>query len=468
LGDAKLTITETTICSQIVRKILYVIMKSSRRFKRNISFNALATASGSVTQFLLILTLTRLLSVDTFASFVTASAVVAVAEMTSDFGVRIWAVRRFALGTSSGETLFLAVTAKGFFSALMALVVVLVPWQLLNHLQAALCVLVAMLQPATDPLLWFLRGKERLDVEAIAVLSWRIGNALVLGIAAWLGASLSLLLSLWLGSSLLRLFFVARLSLVRELFATTRQVVVPVVLRQGLGVVQTAFPIGLAFLLMAFYQRLGVFSLGILGDTRDVALFGVAFVLVTSAGFLATSVTVASFPSLARSIEAGALKDAEFVVRRKLKLIALLFFPSCILGALIAPWFIPIAYPASYLPAATVVIGLAPGLFISAINFSLKYLLNALHLNWLDACSVVAGVFVFITVLVLPRWNVLLDGAAFAWCGGEMAIFLTKWYILFRDGRLPVKILAVYFILFVFLWIFVSLMKVYIMHFYGY
>ena len=442
-------------------------MKPSNRFKRNISFNALATASGSVIQFILILVLTRLLSVDIFAGFVTASALVGVAEMTSDFGARIWAVRRFALGKSIGETLFLSFLVKGVFSLLMATVVFLVPWQLLNFIEAVLCILIAVTQPATDPLLWFLRGTERLDVEAVSVLFWRVGNALLLSVTACFGVDLFFLLLCWLLSNLLRIFFVSRLPLVRKLVVSCRQIIASAALMKVPGVLQKTFPIGLAFLLMAFYQRLGVFSLGTLGQTKDVALFGVAFVLVTSAGFLATSITVASFPSLARSLETCRYQDAEFIVRRKVRLIASLFFPSCILGALIAPWFVPIAYPAAYLPAASVVIGLAPGLYISAINFALKYLLNALHLNWLDACSVVIGVITFISVLVLPGWQSLLDGAAFAWCAGEMSIFIAKCLALYRDGRLPVTMLIGYFCLFILLWGILVAMKDHILAFYG-
>jgi hypothetical protein len=81
-----------------------------------------------------------------------------------------------------------------------------------------LSVLVAATQPGTDPFLWFLRAKERLDAEAVVVLISRVVMALSMIAAALLGCHLTTLLVIWLTCNVLRILIESRLKIVQPLF----------------------------------------------------------------------------------------------------------------------------------------------------------------------------------------------------------------------------------------------------------
>ena len=405
------------------------------RFQRNVLSHAGATALGSFVQLVLILALSHWLEVEVFASFLTAVAVVGFGEMASDFGVRVWAVQQFALGKGVQRILGPTLLIKAGYSMLMVVLVMVLPLSLLDWRQALLTVLIASAQPSTDPLLWFLRGKERLDVEAAVVLTWRIGNAALLAGLALMGFGVTALLLAWLLSNLARgltTWVLPWLAPLRKVSSWTKEGMV----REAWLVARLAFPIGAAFIAMAVYQRLGVLMLGELAQPQVVAWYGAAFTLVASAGFVATSITVSSFPALSRAAEAGAWDEASKIVYRKLRWVMFVFLPGCIMGAFLAPYVIGLLYPPSYAPAAAVMVALLPGLYISTINLALKFVLNALHLNWADVTSVALGIAFFTIVLLNATSKDMLRLVGFAWSLGEAFIFMAKWWFLRRDGRI--------------------------------
>lgn len=426
-------------------------------FYRNILSHAGATAIGSGVQLVLILALSRWLSIENFAGFIAATAVVGLGEMISDFGVRIWSTRQFAIRDNSEDVLGSALLAKAGFSILLLATILLFPVPILSPEQALLAVLIACIQPSTDPLLWYMRGKGRLDVEAAVTLSWRLANAALLGATAFFVGGLTWLLLGWLVSNAIRTWGEWNMPLLG-------------IIRQGhvfgmeglrtraLSVARLSFPVGLAFVIMALYQRLGVFVLGKISTPEMVAHFGAAFTLVASAGFVATSITVSSFPTLAKAADAGEWGQVSNIVNQKLWLVMMVFLPACFVGMVVAPWVIAWLYPLAYAPAAVAMVSLLPGLYISSINFALKYVMNILHCNWLDVMSVIVGILIFIAFLLFYKeGKQLLAVAGLGWGIGEASIFLIKWAVLHRDERVnQIKLgrhLAIFMALLCFLFI---------------
>jgi hypothetical protein len=71
------------------------------------------------------------------------------------------------------------------------------------------------------------------------------------------------------------------------------------------------------------------------------------------------------------------------------------------------------------------------------LNFALKYLLNALNLNWRDAATALIGLLVFPLIAFSPPWPSAILGAAFSWTAAETIVFAAKLFVLRRDGRVP-------------------------------
>lgn len=404
-------------------------------FYRNIISNAGATAVGSMAQLLLILVLSRLLDITAFAVFITSTAVVGFSEMASDYGVRMWATQRFALKKAPEQIFRTALAVKTSFSLLLVIAILLLPFEMLSIEQALVISLIACTQPSTDPLLWYLRGKERLDVEAAITLSWRIGNVVIIAVLANLTGDVTHLLIAWLFSNLTRIAVEWRIPLVRGVKVAGDEADQAVGLSKVMSVAGQVLPIGTAFIIIAIYQRLGVLILGEISVAETVAHFGAAYTLAASVGFVATSITASSFPKLARAVDSSDWNNATAVASQKLQLVMMLIMPVCVLGILIAPWVIELLYPSSFSPATVAMKALLPGLYISCINLSLKYLMNALNHNWADVVSVVLGMTVFVVLVFSARNEELLLITGLAWGLGELAIFLVKWAVLRKSSQ---------------------------------
>lgn len=408
-------------------------------YRKNVISNAGANAFGSIIQFALVFFLVHWLPVHEFAIYITIAALVAVGEMLSDFGLRIWAQRHFAIQNDAATPFAIASSTKIVFSVVFGMALMMYPWHGMDTWQVSIAVLIAVTQPPSDPMLWFLRGKERLDIEAVVLIGWRFFNAVAILLVGMLGKGIDGILITWLSVNVLRLIIEAGINLIRPLWRQARQV--PVALADVYKAARQAMPIGLSFVLLSLYHRLGVFLIGEHGTPTDVALFGAVFTLVASAGFVATSITVAGFSPLSRAIEANSLAEATAICHRKLRLIGLVFFPSCLIGMLIGPGVIGLLYPPNYFPAGEAMPLLLAALFLSTINLALKYALNALKYNWQDAASASFGIATFIAVYLLPPWHSPPVGAAFAWCMAEGIVFLLKLITLRKDKRLSLPIL---------------------------
>jgi hypothetical protein len=122
-----------------------------------------------------------------YAAFLNATFLVGLLEMASDYGARIWATREFSVSESPRSVLKNSVYCKVFYTLVSALALSLIPFNTLTAFDFLLSVLVASTQPSTDPLLWYLRGRERLDIEAVVVLAFRVIVAIGMLAATVLG-----------------------------------------------------------------------------------------------------------------------------------------------------------------------------------------------------------------------------------------------------------------------------------------
>lgn len=409
-------------------------MTTHKRYIGNIISHAGSNAVGMAMQMGLLLVLSWQAEVATFGVYLSAVALIGVTEMASDFGTRVLAVRQFA--RPHDETGFAGVLgSKLVYGVAMFLIVPWLPIPMLTDGQVLLCLLIALSQPSTDPMLWFLEGRNRFDVQAGVFLAWRTATVLLIGMVGILDADVTTMLWMWLLCNVFRWLMEQRIPLLKGFMQDFGRIDRGS-LRQGLQLAKKAFPIGIAFFLVSLFQRLGVFLLGSQGDPWQVALYGVAFTIVASSGFVGTSITLASFPRLSRSIDAQDWESAARIVRQKIGMISLIFVPSCAMGMLLAPFLMPLLLGEKYVGGSSVMVLLLAGLYISVINFSLKYVLNALHRNWMDAASALLGIVIYCAWVLWPTGAVNAERAAIAWGVSETGAFVLKCAVVYMDGRL--------------------------------
>ncbi|MEO2015135.1 MAG: oligosaccharide flippase family protein [Fuerstiella sp.] len=409
-------------------------MKMPGRFGRNVISNAGGNAIHAALQIVLLIVLFLLLDDTGCAAFITATYLIGLLEMASDFGGRLWAVRKFSVSATPRSVLSQSIRCKLFYTLASAVLLYLLPRNTLSASGFMLSVLVAATQPGTDPFLWFLRGKERLDAEALVVLISRIVMALGMITAALLGADLTTLLLIWLTCNVLRILIESRLSIVRPLFEGT-VTHDPRPLRTFGNTIAATFPVGAGLVLVCLFQRATPFLLEALATPRDIKIYGTAFKLVNASGLIATGVFVSSFALLTRAIESNDLNAIKAVIRRKLILVTIVFLPACLLGILFS---VPVSGLFAHRDpgeVAQIMVLLMPGLYLSCINMGLKYTLNAYALNWHDVAAVVPGMAVLTLVTVFHgglSWQV---AAALGWGLGEFTLLIARLGFLWQQRK---------------------------------
>ena len=404
------------------------------RYGRNIVSNAGANAIHSVMQLGLLLVLIRLLDDTNYAAFLIATFLIGLLEMASDYGARIWATREFSITDQPQSVLRRSLQCKVFYTLLSACLAAMVPLNTLPFSAFCLCVLVAGTQPGTDPLLWFLRGKERLDVEAGVVLTFR--TAVVLGMlaCAFAGLNLNALLLVWLAGNVGRIAVEYRLPALQPVRISSAEQTAGDRLTAA-KTLKYVFPIGTAFVLTALFQRATVFLLDIWSTPQDVKFYGTAFKVVSTSGFIATSVFVSSFAMLARAIEANNLEDIKLVIRRKLVLVTIVFLPVCIVGITCAVPLAGLFQSRDFSDIARVTVLLMPALYLSCINMGLKYTLNAFELNWHDVGAVSIGMAVLCGSTVFHGSLSWCEAAAMGWGLGEASLQIVRMGLLWKHKK---------------------------------
>ncbi|MEZ6042828.1 MAG: hypothetical protein R3C20_20195 [Planctomycetaceae bacterium] len=415
------------------------VAKPVRQFRRNVLSSAGGNVVNIVLQLGLLYLLHETLTTAAYAMMLTATALIGVSEMASDYGSRLWATREFSFTARPVRILRLSAWCKVFYTIVSAAVLTLLPLNNLTLPIALLCFAIASTQPSTDPFLWYLRGRERLDVEAAIMLVSRTLAVTGMALAAWMQMSIPWLLTIWLLTNIGRMGFEATLSCVRPVFGdgTAEEAAddrgrsmssVSVVLRE-------VFPVGTTLFLTSLFQRIGVLLLSIFATDLDVSVFGTAFRLVSTAGFLSTSMFVSSFAALVRAIEINDVRSVGRIVRREMHLVSLVFVPACLLGILFCIPLTRALLPADMLPVAQAMVILCPGLYLSCINMGMKYTVNAWSLNWPDVVAVVIGILIFadsIWMFSHISWSV---GAAIGWGAGEGGVLLLRIALLRYAGK---------------------------------
>ena len=401
-------------------------------FFRNVISESGASILGSIALLATQVVLARVLPVPVFAALLTATAIIGISEVFSDFGLRIVGTRAFAIHNTNPNTLFMATSILKLANGIFLTTILLIwPSHVLDWEAMILVGVVAATQFSTDPFIWFFRGRERMDISAGLIVTWRLLNMGAMIGAAYVGGGVTLLLMVWAVTNLVRIavaFVILRRNFVPEVNLQISRAVVT----KSLKLSRQAFPIGIAFVSVALYNRLGVLLLSRFGTDQDVAVYGIAFTLVASSAFIATAITNASFPRIARAISSGDWIIAVQHYNRNARLISQVFMPLCLGGIVLATWAVHLLYPPQMSEAANAIILLLPGLFLSNINLSLKFFMNAAGKNWLELLSVLLGVVVFSGLLIIEVGPTLFESAAIAWGLSELSIFFIKLFFLSR------------------------------------
>lgn len=408
-------------------------MLGKSQFRLNIISNAGGSAVNSVLQLAVTLVLAFILEEPMLAAYLIAVQVIALCETASDFGARLWATREFSTTANPRNILTHAVICKLFYTLCAIAVLACLPLNSLHLTDFLLSAMVAMTQPGTDPFLWYLRGRERLDIEAAVVLVCRIAVALGVVVSAWLGAQLSTLLLIWFACNVARMAYEAGLTVMRPLFqnAVDVKVSAPRVLQTLLDV----FPIGTSLFLTALFARIGILLLDMLGTPQDVTIFGMGFRLVAAAGFVGTSVCVSSFAPLVKAIEANDSNETRAVISRMLKLTTMILVPMCFVGIVCAQAVGDLVLPDRLAGTGALMVVLMPGLYLSCINMSLRFTLTAFKLNWYDVAAIVMGIGVIALFIVSwdPQSRVI--AASLGWIVGELAVLTARLSLLWRHSH---------------------------------
>ena len=399
--------------------------------------NASGNAINAVLQLALMLVLFRILDDHQYAAFMMARILIGLLEMTSDFGGRLWATREFAVSTAPRRVLHNAAGAKLFYTIASAAILLLVPFSTLEVPSFLLCVLVAASQPGCDPFLWYLRSKERLDVEAMIVLSGRIAIVGGILLAAGTGHTLNVLLLVWLTCNVVRVIIESRFALIREMLNRTDHVSIAFSQACGAvaGTIQSMFPVGTALVLTCLFQRLSLYLVEANATTHEFKIYSTAFTLVNTSGFIATGIFVSSFAPLARAIEVADASSIKAVIRRKLILVTIVFLPVCLVGVLLS---VPIAGMVplpGFTDVARVMALLMPGLYLSCINMGLKYTLNAWSLNWQDVGAVVIGIVALYIATIFNGGMSWWTAGAFGWVTAEATLLIVRIGLLWKQKK---------------------------------
>ena len=409
---------------------------TENRFLRNVVSNAGGNALNSVLQLGLLLLLSRMLGAASYAAWLTAGSIIAIGECASDFGTRLWAVRAFAGSADATSVLRQCLWNKLFYTFCAFAVLRLLPLNTLAVGELLMALAVAATQPSTDPLLWFLRGKDRLDVEAGLVLSARLCMVGLVAAASWFQLPLEWILSCWLLCNVTRMTMTWRLPICQPLWQVPGGGAVRRGFRQIFDGVTDVFPIGASLVLAPFFTQAALLTLSIQGTDHDVNVFGTAFKLVIAAGFVGTSVVVSSFAQLSAAVHDGDIIRVQKIVNHKCGLLIRVLLPICVLGIVLAVPVSSLLLTPKLSAVGTAMILLIPGLYLSCVNMAGKYTLNACGRNWLDVVSMLIGFVAFGSIYFLLTCiskSSLMNSvwlAAMCWTGSELVVLICRMYFL--------------------------------------
>ena len=415
-------------------------LEGALRIGRNVSLRLASQAIGALINVGAMVLLGRALSAEGYGEYAFYYALIPLIASVSDAGVGIIVTREIARDPRSGPRLLGdAILVKAAVSGSILLVVVTTARGVLDPARAALVSLVAataLIDIGQDVSVWVLRARERLDVEA---LLWVVSQVVWVGLLALgvlLKAGLFALLAAATVAFAVRLtigaVIVAR-RLCRPEFRPDRARIRSLLAR---GV-----PFGAAMGVVVLYGRVGLLMLAAFATSRDVAYFNVGYLLSQPLGFVASAMSLAAFPMLARRADQDheALSRA---LRRTSRYVLLLTLPMTVGLMSIADPLIAALFPGrGFERAAAALRVMSPGLLVIFLNLVSRYVLAALdrQRHYLHAVLVGLVVNAALGVALIPSFGFL--GACVAYLGAELAIWAVCQRVLSRYIR-PAELAA--------------------------
>lgn len=409
---------------------------------RDAVFRGVANAYGCVVQLAALLVASVAMPADQYATYMLALATIGIAELGVDFGGRTWGIRQFARRQQSvWEVFILTARLRLGFSAATAVAIGTAVVGEIDIPAPVLCLLIALTQPATDPLTWLLHGRARFDIEVAILIGYWTTLASTVAAVALLDGRTTLILGGWLTCNLLRLAIQTFLPCTQRLLSEDPpSETVP--LPAWRTAVCECVPMGAALLLAGTAQYVGVFALAWTDTTAAVALFGTAHRLSSRTRFVAQNVATAFFPRLVAGFEANNTTAMNGVLSSKLKILTALFAPACLAGIALLPLLASWVWDGELEQMGNVLVLMAPGVFLAAINVGNRYVLNVVSLNWVEVACHAVGTVAFIAFLLVPLGQSAPHQAAVAWVVSETVVYAVR-AAAFRRSGLPVDLRVV-------------------------
>jgi O-antigen/teichoic acid export membrane protein len=409
--------------------------------------NFLSSAGGSivllVSHLLITVVLARVWAEGEFGRFTLASTLIFCLELIADFGLRMWAIQHLAISSNTRQSFRNIRAARLLLSILTVGISLVAPLNALSLRELLLCGLVAVTQPTVDPALWLLRAKEKLYVESVVVAVWRVISFAVFALIAFLGWRLEALLVAWLVANGLR----GVVALCLPAFHEIAGALTPgpgVTLRESWAVIRGAFPFGICILLVNVSHRIPLFLVEQVGTASDLALFGLTTRLLYAFSFVASSITMATFPSLMKSVHEREKETADRLFERGLRYISWIMFAIGVAGIPASRFLIAPVFGQNYQPTGRMVGLMLPIAMTMSLNYYLGYLLTNLQSRVLEIATSLAGMIILISVVLTTTQLRLELRVALGWMLAESVKLAFRSWVIARmtgfGGYWPLKL----------------------------
>ncbi len=407
----------------------------AKRFLPNIVWLIIAQGAAGLGHFGLSVMLARHLGVEVFGLWAFSFAFVSIFAVLADFGFSTLAVRDIARDPSiAGKYLGSVLSMKAMLA--VGVVGVMLAVEPAVRRDATVWLLVALigghmiLSSATHFLFSVFRANNRMQFEAAvrathAVLLVAMTLTLVIAGAsviafAWavlVAAGAGLALTVWLVTT-----WFTRIHLRLDL-AFCR------------GLLREVWPIGLALACTAVYYYADTVMLGMFRSTREVGLYGAAYIPILGLTLFISAIRNAYFPEQSRTHEADRDGNAR-LLRQYGRLTAGLALPIAIGGALIAEPLLVLLYGSEYREAATALrlLLLTAGVMFFSSYFGSQLLAGQRQGQYLVGVGLGAVANLGLNAVLIPTLG--MEGAAAATLASEAMVCAYMWFR--RQRGLPI------------------------------
>lgn len=403
----------------------------SQRIARNALLKGVAEVTSRLLTVLFLMMAARLLAPEGFGKFTFAASLTALFAIGLDLGLLPVFVREVARDRASFFRQWGAVLSlKGILAGPVLLLLGLLPlwmgrpW---DTVWAVWCMAAFVaVNSGVELIVSAFEAMEEMEYELAIRLIQKMG-LLILGAGALLlGGRLLAVTGAYLLSAILAVG--AGLVLLRRRLGGLRwgwdREVVGALLRE-------TWPLALASLAIFAYGRIAPVILAIFRDDQEVGLFGAAWRLIETLGFVPAVFVIAVFPTLAASYARHEERFARGFAKT-LQFLLVLGLPLAVGTALLAPKIIRFFYGPAFLPAAPALAVLIWSTVFSFLNFLFAYLLVSVNRQRVSSAIATAalGLGVGLHLLLVPRWGYL--GSSWAVVVTEAAFSIMAWIALRR------------------------------------